>query len=186
MRFSPELQSTLQIPLRSTKAASSCCVDVRNRFPGCSRRTKKLIHSHPACSRVRCKSSPESSGGNSLECTTELSLLTSPPKGKDSPSGLFRAITSNRFETIANGHCLVNPRGVLYANRSQRLWALTVSREKWTTKVFALSPLAERAPTLRTMGLTERNQVERLVDSFVHIETTLVATRTHPISLADW
>ncbi len=84
------LQLPTQIPLRSTNAASSCCVDVRKILPGCRRRTKKLIHSHPACSRVRFNSSPDCSDGKSRERIRKLLSLISPPRETDLP-GSFSA-----------------------------------------------------------------------------------------------
>lgn len=77
--FAPSPQSTVQVPPKMTNATSSPTVSVRNTSPGCSRRTKKLMWSQPACCLRKWRSSPPCWGGKFEEWKRKLPSLKSPP-----------------------------------------------------------------------------------------------------------
>jgi len=100
MCLGPSPQSATHFPPSKTNAHSSFRVEARTMSPGCKRRTDILIHFQPACSRAKCKSSPDFSEAKSREWTRKRGSLTSSPLQRMFLQNLLLCFNSNRFETI--------------------------------------------------------------------------------------
>src|ERR1700722_1162399 len=133
----------MHFPPSKTNAHSSFREAARTMSPGCNRRTDILIHSHPACSRSRCNSSPDCSAANSREWTREGGSLTSPPNQRISRQG------SNRFETIQIPFILSNLAGKQYGDSFLVIFYERSVKNIYSTRLYNVALDAGRASDRR-------------------------------------